>query len=227
MIAHSKPSRVERLMPVVGKRAGRRSKKQVIMGTEISIAIFSVNRPIWPKEIFKAAADRPARPVRCQIIGAGRSAARKSGVGIINRSESNTAGSVDQESVPGIAEPASDRRFKIDLGLEAVSSARIRPRASEGRAFDIAFDAEDDLIDLVIITNVAAADDTGLIEVWFAADDSAGRNAINSAGGLRRPLIADLTAEIKAGPREDRRWCYWRNLGSADPRRMRLHSLAA
>ncbi len=103
-----------------------------------------------------------------------------------------------------LAELAAARRQEPDLRAldEAIAAMRVAVTAGEERPRIIAIDTNDDLIDLVIVAGVEAAQYAAVVnrvEYRSGRESSSGRVGDDS-DLFGRPAAADFAAEIKARP---------------------------
>ena len=94
----------------------------------------------------------------------------------VEAAEGDAAGGVEQDAIPGVADAAPDRSFDVMVLIDGEGAAERRGEdaaGGEGRperqdaveglvlagAVDIAFEADDELIQLQIIADMRAADD--------------------------------------------------------------------
>src|ERR1700744_5689241 len=105
---------------------------------------------------------------------------------MMNRRESGTARCVEQRTIPGPADAAANR--SVDIATNRIdTSAPEAGIAAIAGTIHIAFEADDELVDLVVVTNVGTADDA-----IRAISAEANTGWLERSGGPTK-LIADLT----------------------------------
>ena len=167
---------------------------------EIRVAVFGPDRPIAGDRIFDAAADGPAGAA-CRVL---IEAWKPSDAGVEAR-EFGAARRVEQCPVECDAETAANR--SLHGNLRVVEHAAGAEVSADARSLDIAFQPGDELVELEIIADMGAADDAVRGEVGAEAERKDGER-------VGAPSIADLAAEVEAGPGKE-----W-NGRSVDRRRL-------
>src|SRR5208283_4916031 len=129
----------------------------------------------------------------------------------VETAEGNAAGGIDEGAIPGDTGAAANRPLNIGSRLSSYSRAVREERRGgvpQAGAIDRTFEANHKLVELVVIPDMAAADHTARIAAEGCCDKGICREegiipgeVVVAAG----PGVANLTANINAGPCEDRR----------------------
>ena len=122
---------------------------------------------------------------------------------MLDLANGETAGAVKQNLVRNEADPTANRALPVDLGIAGSADRRIGPAALDVGAVDVAFEAENEIADLVI----AAAVKTGghavhVVLLLKIRERAIGCHVFEQMIVAKR--ISDLAADIKTGPRKNR-----------------------
>jgi GDSL-like Lipase/Acylhydrolase len=203
-------------LPDVGyKRAGRQigSEKIALERPEIREAVLGKNPPIVCDGIFDSAARRPAG-AGARSGGSGknwgvRSSKREGG---LETAEGDTSGAIDEGAVQCDTELAADRTPDVARGLcREVAAPEGKGKGGDGRVgqarpIERALDPQDQLVELILVTNMSTADHPAGRAVNGTVDNGAGKRIepgfVKGAGG---PDVTKLATDKYAGPSEQRR----------------------
>src|SRR5271166_520629 len=115
-------------------------------------AVFEASAPVRGEGVFHAAADGVARTIGRdflleEVVDQGVA------IGLIDGLVSPAAGGVDQGAVDGPAETAADAGAEAILRVLAAEAERTGEAALVARTREIAFNAEHELVDLVVVAD--------------------------------------------------------------------------
>src|SRR5262249_28064740 len=158
--------------------------------------------------VFDTGADHPAPLGLAAVEGWQQRGVRRRQTVFVARPGA-AALAVEEDAIEGDAQPGRDRADALDLDLavrrrqRAVEQRRRRAGAAAGEicAADIRLRAEYEGTDLVVASDLAAAEPSADVDRGRCRRDGVGQEAIRAASLiLAAPAAAHMAAEIETGP---------------------------
>src|SRR4051795_825236 len=171
----------------------------VVERAEVAVATLDARKPIVGEGVFDAAADRQACTARGERVRKRR--CEQEVLTQPERLEGNAARGVDHEAVEGDTDTAADRSLDTRAPIGVVEQERVeRSVHTHAGAQHVAFDTEDELVDLPVEAGMAAADRATGAEVQLIGGETAGDAGLADV----LPAVAAIDADIEPGPGEER-----------------------